>query len=533
MATRLHEARVHVIAPFGRDAELIAECLRQAKIPCEVAHKAGPALPDLSNGTGALIVAEEAFTPEAVQEFSSAVRRQPSWSDSPLIILTKPGAGRSQFARLAEQLRDAVGHATLLERPVRPETLISAVITALRARQRQYQVRDTLEQLRQSEERYRSLATAASSVVWAADREGRFNEALPLWESFTGQTFEQYRGFGWLNAVHEADRLHAERVFREAIAQARPFQLEYRLLCQDGRYRCVHAHGVPVFSGPNELREWVGTCTDIQEKKDSEAALRKSERLALAGQFAATIAHEINNPLEAVTNLIYLIRMKTRDETVRQYAAMAERELTRVAELSGQTLRFYKRATEATKTDVSEVLESLLKLFGPKMARLNIALQKKITNTCPVLAFSNELRQLFANILSNAIDATPRGRIEVRAREWRNRQGELGVRVTIADTGGGIPAHLRDAIFNPFFTTKGEAGTGLGLWVCADVVARHNGRIVVRSRTNAPSGTVFTLFLPCDHQPMPQAAEPAGAASPPVNALMVNMGPTSGGLEFL
>jgi PAS domain S-box-containing protein len=511
MALKAEELRVYVVAPFGKDAGLIRNSLRAAGINCEVASSTGELVPRLSNGTGALLLAEEALTRESIEKFADALRNQPSWSDSPLIVLTRQRSDRSQVARLVASIRQHLGHTTVLERPLRPETLISTVETALRARERQYQVRDMLEQLRRSEERYRSLATATSSIVWAAEPAGRFVEPLPSWERYTGQAFDQYRDFGWLNAVHPDDRPATQSALAHAIRESRPFQLEYRLLRHDGNYRCVISHAVPVYGGGLAPKEWVGACTDVQDKKDSEAALRKSERLALAGQFAAAIAHEINNPLEAVTNLIYLIRTRSADEDVRQYAALADRELARVAELSGQTLRFYKRSTEASSTDACELLEGLLGLFASKLGRLRIRLEKKLHKCEPLLAYSNELRQLFANLISNAIDASPRGRIIVCCREshdWRH-SARRGVRITVADTGSGIPVNVRKAIFEPFFTTKGESGTGLGLWVSADVVARHGGRISLRSKTTPPSGSVFSIFLPYAYHPKPQAPEPA------------------------
>ena len=506
---RKTELRVYVVAPFGRDAELICASLGRAGIPCDVAGNSISRMPDLSNGTGALIVAEEAFTPQSVKDFSTALRSQPSWSDSPLIVLTRPRTDRVRISRLMASIREHLGHTTILERPLRPETLISTIETALRARERQYQVRDMLEQLRRSEERYRSLAIATSSIVWAADPEGRFTEPLPSWESYTGQRLEQYCDFGWLSAVHQEDRETTLAAWDRALHAAQPFQLEYRLRRRDGDFRWVISHAAPVSGIGSSPKEWVGTCIDIQDKKDSETALRKSERLALAGQFAATIAHEINNPLEAVTNLIYLMRMRSKDDDVRQYALLAERELARVTELSGQTLRFYKRSTEASDTDISELLDTLIRLFSPKMGRVGIKLEKHLEKCEPVRAFSNELRQLFANLISNAIDATPRGKIIVSVRpstDWRN-PSVRGIRVTMADTGCGISPNLRKQIFEPFFTTKGDAGTGLGLWVSADVVARHGGGIALRTRTTPPSGTVFSVFLPYGHQPQPQPGE--------------------------
>jgi PAS domain S-box-containing protein len=502
------QALVAVIAPYGKDAQLIAACLSAANISCDIFDNPELALPDFSNGTGALLVEEEVFgKPAVVKRFSEALHSQPSWSDSPLIVLTKPRSSRSAYAKLMARVRAPLGHATLLERPVRPEALVSIVTTALRARERQYQVRDMLDQLCESEERYRSLALATSSMVWAADPHGCFIESLPSWEAFTGQSFEQYRGRGWMNCIHPDDRLQVEHAFTKATAESAPFHLEFRLMRHDRQYRCVQAHGVPVFRAYLKPKEWVGTCTDIQEKKDAAAALRRSERLAMAGQFAATIAHEINNPLEAVTNLIYLIRTRSTEEQIRQFAGMAEKELTRVAELSGQTLRFYRKSTEPASTNVAEILESLLRLFGPTFARRKLRIEKNLRESRAVVAFPNELRQLFANMLSNAVDAVSAdGYVAVRVRPARN-WGDLfqhGVRITIADTGTGIPAAVKAHIFEPFVTTKGDSGTGLGLWVCSDIVRRHHGDIKIKSRTSSPTGTVFSIFLPYDQRPLAQ-----------------------------
>ena len=504
-----HNLPVLIVAPYGRDASLIADTLRKANIASELVNDARSALPRLSNGTGALLLEEEVLNDVLIHDFALALQNQPPWSDAPVIVLTRSHSGAG-MSRLMSRMREPLGHTTLLERPIRPETLVSTVETVLRARRRQFQIRDALEQVQASEARYRSLILATSSIVWTTDLRGHIVERLLSWESFTGQSFEKYQEDGWMDAVHPADRKSTEAAIAAAIAALRPYQVEYRLRRHDGRYRCVLARGVPVFREDSTVKEWVGTCTDIQDRKDSEVALRKSERLALAGQMAASIAHEINNPLEAVTNLLYLINMRSTDDESRHYCALAQHELTRVTEISGQTLRFYRRSNKPIETDLVELLDSLLTLFRPKFGRRNLKMQWDLRGGGKIQAFPNELRQVFANVISNAIDATPPGgRIRVQSRpsvDQRDRN-RVGTRVTVADTGSGIPEDIRQRIFEPFVTTKGDAGTGLGLWVCADIVKRHGGLLRLKSKTVEPSGTVFSIFLPAEHIPTPQTSE--------------------------
>jgi PAS domain S-box-containing protein len=510
-----HVLPVLVVAPFGRDGNLISDVLQRAHIRCELFHDPRIVFPRLSNGTGALVMAEEALNEELVREFALALQRQPAWSDAPVILLTKARSDKSRASRLMAAMREPLGPTTLLERPLRPEILVSTVETVLRARRRQFQIRDALEQLQASEARYRSLVLATSSIVWTADVGGDIVEPLPSWEAYTGQTFAEYCGQGWTRAIYSGDHPQVVPLISSAIAGLRSFQSEFRLRRHDGSYRCVLARGMPVFREDSSVKEWIGTFTDIQDRKDSEIALRKSERLALAGQLAAGIAHEINNPLEAVTNLLYLLSTRVTDDESRHYCAIAQRELTRVTEISGQTLRFYRRSTKPVETDVAELLESLLHLFHPKFGRRNLQIRTELRPTPKILAFPNELRQLFANLISNAIDATPPGgRIRIKAGSalhWGS-QSQQGISVVVADTGSGIPDRVKQRIFEPFVTTKGYAGTGLGLWVCDDIVKRHRGRLRLKTRTAGNSGTVFSVFLPAGVAPIPQLSDLSSAA---------------------
>ena len=240
---------------------------------------------------------------------------------------------------------------------------------------------------------------------------------------------------------------------------------------------------------------------DITQRKKTEEALRMSDKLATTGRLAATVAHEINNPLESVVNLVYLAKsQKSLPENVREYLRAAEEELDRVSQLTRQALGFYREKTAATTVRVAPIISQLRTVFSPKTTNKRIDLQIEVNGDPEIVAVPGELRQLFANLLSNSIDAVPLdGLIRVRISPMRgfNRSGVPGVRVTIADSGPGIDPVHRARIFEPFFTTKKEVGTGLGLWVSKGIVDRHGGKIRLRSRTTpGNSGTVFSVFLP-------------------------------------
>ena len=243
---------------------------------------------------------------------------------------------------------------------------------------------------------------------------------------------------------------------------------------------------------------------DVGQRKRAEEALRISEKLASVGRLAATVAHEINNPLAAVVNLVYLIK-KSADLPVslKQYVSMAEEELNRISSLTRQTLGFYREERGAAPMRVGEVCRNLVAIFSPKAANKAIHLDLQARSDPEIYAVKDEIRQLIANLLGNSIDAVPQsGSVLLRvSRATRHRGGQPlpGVRLTIADTGPGIPQHIRARIFEPFFTTKKDVGTGLGLWISKTIVDKHNGSLQLRSSTKpGKSWTVFSIFLPAE-----------------------------------
>jgi signal transduction histidine kinase len=242
----------------------------------------------------------------------------------------------------------------------------------------------------------------------------------------------------------------------------------------------------------------------IEQRRLSDEALRKSERLAVTGRLAASIAHEINNPLESVTNLLYLIEHAESLAEAKRYCAMAETELRRVSEITTQTLKFYRQQSEATTLDVTDLTNSVLTLYQGRLHANMVRVVRDYGTHASLLCCAGELRQLIANLISNALDAMRDGGVlTVRLRdalEPRDNAGgppRRGVRLVIADTGSGIPENVRGKIFEPFITTKGETGTGLGLWVSAEILRKHEGSLRFRTSVRPEhSGTVFSIFLP-------------------------------------
>ena len=242
---------------------------------------------------------------------------------------------------------------------------------------------------------------------------------------------------------------------------------------------------------------------DLTEQKRSEEVMRRTEKLAATGRLAASIAHEINNPLEAVTNCLFLIGSGQLDARSREYLRIAQQELDRVTHITTQTLRFYRQSTRPVESNVNELLDSVISLYEPRLRDYSIAIQRRYKDVPLLHAFEGEIRQVLANFIGNAIDAMHRhgGRLILRSASGRDpRTGVEGVYVTVADTGCGMDAATRSRIFEPFFSTKGTTGTGLGLWVSQTIIDKHAGRIYIRSRVpqrpQAAGGTVFRIFLP-------------------------------------
>jgi PAS domain S-box-containing protein len=280
------------------------------------------------------------------------------------------------------------------------------------------------------------------------------------------------------------------------------------------RYQKAMDERVPVvfedFYGPRE--RWLAVSVspvgrgiaiffrDVTERRLREAALHKTEKLAAVGRLASSISHEINNPLESVVNLLYLIEHPdVTPADMKTYAALAQSELARVSHIVTNTLKFHRQTVEAAECKMAEIMDSVVSLFQGRLATRHIAVVRRYSTDDTVTCFAGDIRQVFANLIANSLDAMPdSGQLHLRVHpsfDWRT--GRHGIRILVADNGCGMSAETQRTLFEPFVTTKPTTGTGLGLWVSEEIVRNHQGSIRPRSSQRpGRNGTVFSVFFP-------------------------------------
>jgi PAS domain S-box-containing protein len=290
------------------------------------------------------------------------------------------------------------------------------------------------------------------------------------------------------------------------------------LVSKDGTEICIDDSGAPIRDSSGKIIGIVLVFRDISERRMSEGALMRAEKLAAAGRLAASVAHEVNNPLEGLTNLVYIARRSDELDEIRHLLSQAESELTRIAHITRQSLGFYRESSLAAHFKPATVVHEVSDFYHARAMALGVTLLVKTTTEREVLGTAGELRQILSNLIANGLDACTNGdtiRLEANAATDPRNSTRPGVRITIADTGQGIlPEHI-NSVFEPFFTTKKETGTGLGLWVSRELVEKHGGSLRVRSRTLTPGcGTVFSLFLPVQGGGRPPVPELNGYQPP-------------------
>ena len=267
----------------------------------------------------------------------------------------------------------------------------------------------------------------------------------------------------------------------------------------DGGRVDVSVNLSPHLEAPGTLVGYSAIIRNVTDRKRAEKAILQTEKLASVGRLASSIAHEINNPLEAVTNLLYILSARNLDEETKALIRTAEEELARVSQITTHTLRFHKQSSNRTEIDLRFLFDSVIGLYRARLLNSGIRAINDAGEHPLLICFEGELRQILLNLVANAFDAMRSGgTLTLRSRRVNPPSSHQEyVRITIADTGTGIPADAMRHLFEPFFSTKGISGTGLGLWIARDLIEKNQGTIKVRSTTgDSRSGTVFTIVLP-------------------------------------
>lgn len=371
------------------------------------------------------------------------------------------------------------------------------------------------EKLRTSEARWATTLQSIGDAVISTDEQGRVEFMNDAAQALTGWTLADGRGFELnkvFKIVSEATRLEVESPVHKVMRHGGVVGLANHtmLINRCGSEIPIEDSAAPIRDQNGQVSGIVLVFHDVLAKRRAEKLLRESDRLATTGRLAASLAHEIHNPLDSVSNLLFLINQTSDPEAVKSYVSMAGAELDRVTQLTRHMLSFQREAKHPVPVRIEEILNNVLGLYERRIQAAKIRVDLKVRFKGEIPGLPGELRQVFANLIGNAIEAIGKGgliRIHVHpSRNWQDER--LGVKVFISDNGPGIPEHIRADIFEPFFTTKGESGTGLGLWITSGIIKNHEGRIRVRSNIcPGCTGTCFSVFLPLRQELMAKTEE--------------------------
>ncbi len=456
-------------------------------------------------------LAEVAQTVSLFQSGDTAGAKALVMSDNGFVIMenirTLVGRMEQEESSLSELRRDAYQKSIRITIAcIYTASLIAAVGLVLLAlfvlREMERRERDAAA-LRRSEEWFRVTLSSIGDGVIVTDDQGLVSFLNPVAERLTGMSLEEAKGKKVADVFpifREATNIPAENPVEKVLAQGPVGGLASHSLLRHrgGDLLPIEDSAAPIKDDSGRLIGVVLVFHDASRERNFQQVLRRTEKLAAAARLAATVSHEINNPLEAVGNLIFLAKRNPGlPEMASEQLQMAEQELARVSHITRQTLGFYRESASPASVHIPAVVESTLKLYSNKLQHKQIRLLLAFEECPPIMGLGGEIQQLVSNIISNAIDALPfNGTLKIDS-SLAKMVNVRSIRLTIEDDGPGISPENLDRIFEPFFTTKQDVGTGLGLWVCKEIAERHGGTVQAHSKSeNGSTGAVFTVLLP-------------------------------------
>ncbi len=422
-------------------------------------------------------------------EVCNVLKTDPRTSSIPVLHLS------ASFTRPEDRVRGYEhGADAYMSQPIDPLEFIATIKSLLRMVEAERQLRDSQERFDLAQQKVR-LGSWEWNLVTG---EISWSNSLANIHGADGRKFHSLEE--WIQIVHPDDREMVRTRVNAALIGERDYDVEFRSIKPNGETYWLAARGAVFRDDTGKPVRMLGISLDITTRKNSEEALKESQRLVGAGRMAASVAHEINNPLAAVVNIIYLLRNNNSlDQDASRLVEWADRELARVSYIVSQTLGFYKQSDHLASVSVREAVEDVFELLQKRFEVCNIEAYGIFECEGIIRGHFTEIRQIISNLMINALEAMPpKGRLIVRvvpSRDWRDL-GRRGVRIFVHDNGLGIPASARKQIFEPFFSTKSDKGTGLGLWVIRSIVEKYQGSIHMHTSVGEPAGTSFSIFLP-------------------------------------
>ncbi len=547
-----------VAAPFGRDAESIATLLAAEGHDVAVCRGLADIAMRFDDRTGAIVLTDEALVDDR-ERLDAALEAQPPWSDVPFIVLTDRRHGpRDDFDPNVPRLPPIATNIVTLERPLGGASLLSAVVSALRSREKQFEMRNRLEELRvgkvaleASERRLDTIVNSIDQMIWSTRPDGHHDYFNQRWYDYTGVPAGSTDGNAWNDLFHVDDRERARETWRASLATGEPYRIEYRLRHRSGRYRWVLGRAQPERDADGRITRWYGTCTDIQdlvearevlsrsreelesmiaertvELERAHDTLRQSQKMEAVGQLTGGIAHDFNNMLTGVIGGIDIVRRRLatgRTDGLERFMDAAAQSAQRAASLTARLLAFSRRQTlDPRPIDVNALIAALDELVTRTLTE-SVTLEVALSDDLPsAMADANQLENALLNLAINARDAMPHGgTLTIRTGVVVVGPGDPAARqdcdpgryvvIEVRDTGVGMTPEVLEKVYEPFFTTKpiGQ-GTGLGLSMVYGFARQSGG--FVRIDSHVGEGTTVRIHLPAaDAEATRDADEPTTA----------------------